>query len=300
MHKNKRWTLIAFCFVLLVGSNTGLAYADACPSGGEHEYAGELKYQATDETDGLQEFTCLKCGDTYERVIPATGHHWGEWIVEVEPTCTSQGYSYRVCTAYSGSPHYEEKILDRLSATGEHSYVVASERAATCIESGYREYRCQVCGATYDEEIAQSGHAWGEWQEEIAPTATAEGREMRTCQHDSSHVEYRTLPTKGEAEEVQEKKKPSKPTQTTDTQKEPAPQKEEQPEPLPEMPVWFTFSFTPNATDAALLAGDVILLIIGTILIIPLAFQIRWIRRRNKESLDIYVEQGLAERKKEQ
>lgn len=287
MHKKKRWPLVILCLVLLMGSGTGIAYADACPSGGEHTYAGDLIYQATEEEEGLQVFTCLKCGDTFNRVIPAFGHHWGEWIVEVEPTCVNQGYSYRVCNNYSGAPHYEEKILDRLSATGEHSYIVEHEESATCLEEGYREYRCSACGDAYVEPIAPLGHQWDEWHEEVDP-ATLEKREVRTCQLDSSHVEYRDIPTKESGKESS-----AKPLQATNSKQNSQLKTEDQSESTP----WFTFSFTPNVADAVLLAGDMILLAVGIILIIPFAFQLRWIREKRKESLNIYVEQGLAKRK---
>lgn len=41
-----------------------------------------------------------------------------------------------------------------------HQYTVTKERAATCTESGYKIYKCDLCGDTYTDSIKALGHDW--------------------------------------------------------------------------------------------------------------------------------------------
>ena len=46
--------------------------------------AGIVVKSATCDEDGVKLYTCSSCGDTKTEVIPATGHTYGEWVLEDE------------------------------------------------------------------------------------------------------------------------------------------------------------------------------------------------------------------------
>lgn len=62
----------------------------------------EHKYELTDETpatceeDGLAVYTC-SCDDSYEEVIPKTGHDYGEWTISKNATLNEDGVKQSVC-----------------------------------------------------------------------------------------------------------------------------------------------------------------------------------------------------------
>lgn len=74
-----------------------------------HHYRISITKEAGCDEDGIKTFTCEHCGDTYTQEIPASGHLFGEWITDKEPTKEETGRQYRVCE--NDSAHIEEKIL---------------------------------------------------------------------------------------------------------------------------------------------------------------------------------------------
>ena len=84
-------------------------------------------------------------------------HDFGEWTVEIEPTCTEMGRRSHICVI-CGQTVYED-----IAANG-HNYgdwTITSE--ATCTNSGRQEHTCLVCGSTSSEEIPVTAHNYGEW-----------------------------------------------------------------------------------------------------------------------------------------
>ena len=61
-----------------------------------HSYTSE-KTDATCTVDGKIVYTCTKCGDTYEEVIKATGHSYGDWFVETPAKPGVAGLKVREC-----------------------------------------------------------------------------------------------------------------------------------------------------------------------------------------------------------
>lgn len=68
---------------------------------------------------GLREYI-YEDGSVRTEEIPATGHVWSEWIVDVEPTYTKEGHMYRVCEKIPGRPHYEERTIPKLTREKEN------------------------------------------------------------------------------------------------------------------------------------------------------------------------------------
>ncbi len=243
--------------LLIAGLDVSPAYADECPAGGEHTYSAAITLYPTEDQDGIRKYTCTKCGFSFDLPIPATGHQWGPWIVDLAPTCSHEGHRYRICTRYPESPHYEEEILSQLSPTGSHSHVLSEEVHATCTAPGYRLYTCQYCGDVLREGFAALGHVWGPWVVESEPTTTEEGKRQRTCLHDPSHVEYEMIPRLDVGYASQ-------------AAAHPASAGPGQPD------LHFRF----GAIDAAFLAMDAVLLLIVAILITPFVARARWAKKR--------------------
>ncbi len=62
-----------------------------------------------------------------------------------------------------------------------HTFNVELIDAATGESSGLRRYTCTVCGHTYDEIIAPTGHQWGDWATAIKPSCISEGYAYSIC-----------------------------------------------------------------------------------------------------------------------
>lgn len=289
MWGRKRYRYVLFAGSLVLASVMGFAridyaYADECPAGGKHAYAVTILVPATENADGLKSFLCTQCGYTFEKTVAATGHAWGPWITDLEPTCISEGHAYRVCERYASNPHYEEQTIPPLSPTGEHEYVLISEVLATCDEGGYRHCACEKCGAGYEEELAALGHQWGEWIVEQDPVATEEGLRVRRCVHDAAHVEQEILPALGK----EQKEEPEEPkVQVIKPDKNHV---------VPE--AGFDsgfFSFKPTTFDAAFLALDGVLIVIVIYFIVPFLARVIWTKKRSKEAFQTYLEKTKKE-----
>ena len=62
-----------------------------------HDYKEEVT-APTCEKMGFTVFTCSRCGDSYKgEYTEATGHKAGDWIVDKEPTTTSEGEKHTEC-----------------------------------------------------------------------------------------------------------------------------------------------------------------------------------------------------------
>ena len=83
----------------------------------EHEYEISVVRRATEHTDGERLYKCKICGESHVETIEATGHIWSDWIVDVNPTETTEGHRYRICTKYPEHPHYQEEVIPALSAS---------------------------------------------------------------------------------------------------------------------------------------------------------------------------------------
>ena len=113
---------------------------------------------ATCTETGLTEGSkCSVCGEiiSAQQEIPMIPHD----LIKVEgkaPTCTEPGLSdgtqCRVCGKVT------EAQVELPALGGEHSYQETVTTPATCTQDGVKTFTCSVCGASYEEPIAQTGH----------------------------------------------------------------------------------------------------------------------------------------------
>lgn len=90
----------------------GKSYTESFGEAVGHKYECIEKTASSCETDGEAVFICSVCGDTYSEIIPKTGHSYGEWITDKEPTKESAGHAYAICK--NNPEHKTEKTLPAL------------------------------------------------------------------------------------------------------------------------------------------------------------------------------------------
>lgn len=88
-------------------------------------------------------------------------HHYGEWTVTEEATCTGAGERRRICVD-SGCGKVEYEVIP---ATGHSWGDWETMTEATCAERGSHRHFCSVCGEAETEAIPATGkHVYGEWR----------------------------------------------------------------------------------------------------------------------------------------
>ncbi len=152
-----------------------------------HDYHSHRE-EATCTKDGYVVEICSRCGDEISRVVlPATGHSYGNWIVDEEPTCREKGSRHRVC-AVCGDTEREE-----IAPLG-HALVHHDAKAPICTESGYEAYdTCTRCGYSTYHEIPAKGHSYGDWVVDRESTTDEEGEMSRKCSS-CGDVEKQSMP----------------------------------------------------------------------------------------------------------
>ena len=205
--------------------------AATCKDAGEKLYTctacGETKTEAIAKTNNHtygswekntaenHKHTCKVCGN-----VETAAHTWDSGKVTVKPTSTTKGQTVYTCTlcgetktvetAYSHSHsygikwHYDNnmhwhectgcgsKQTPRAHTFGEAKIITPATHTST----GKAEYKCTVCGATVEKEIAKiTEHNFGEW------SAFDGEKHVRSCE--CGEKEYASH-TAGEWETVKE------------------------------------------------------------------------------------------------
>ena len=159
------------------------------PNGGETVKLTKT-INATCTTDGYQEYTCSKCGETHQVMLPKTGHNY-QVSKKVDATCTADGYDVYTCSnckdTYTKTTQqklghdFSKKINHKDStctvkgfdlyqcsrcnktkktelALVDHNYQLTKTVKATCTTDGYKEYTCSMCNKSYQEKLPKTGH----------------------------------------------------------------------------------------------------------------------------------------------
>lgn len=159
------------------------------PNGGETVKLTKT-INATCTTDGYQEYTCSKCGETHQVILPKTGHNY-QVSKKVDATCTADGYDVYTCSnckdtytkttqqklghdfskkinhkdstcTVKGFDLYQCSRCDETKKTElalvDHNYQLTKTVKATCTADGYKEYTCSMCNKSYQEKLPKTGH----------------------------------------------------------------------------------------------------------------------------------------------
>lgn len=147
---------------------------------------GEVTIESTCDAVGEMSYKCLVCGETKTEDIDMVAHTFGEWIDQVDPTCTQNGTkAHKACTVCGNNFDEDDSeiaslVIDKIP----HTPQVVSAVDPTCTETGLTEgSKCSVCGEILvEQEVAAAlGHDWDEGRWTAYPTCTAEGEKLHTC-----------------------------------------------------------------------------------------------------------------------
>ena len=125
--------------------------------------------------------TCNRCGikDEQTKKDPATGHTYGAWEKNVDPTVAAKGSLIKYCTVCKHTGCYETKELPVLNAT---DYATAS--TGTECEGVATTYTYTVDGLTFEYKTTTSGkgHTYAaKYDVKTVPTTENEGVIIATC-----------------------------------------------------------------------------------------------------------------------
>lgn len=156
--------------------------------------------QPTDDEEGLKEKKCTICNYAIQEEIPSLTHvhtfsndwtsndveHWhnstcghnvvsdksahtfGEWVVIIEPTETSNGLKQKTCTVCS---YVVEETIDALPHTHTYSNDWSS--------NANFHWHDATCG--HNVTSSKESHAFSSWIIDEDATSTTEGKKHRTC-----------------------------------------------------------------------------------------------------------------------
>jgi len=119
-----------------------------------HDYRLSKESMTSCLNDGIDTYSCSRCGDSYSNiVVSALGHNYE--IVGTTATCESEGVSLYSCLRCGDS--YEEPV-----PALEHNYISVITVKATCTTDGEMTFTCSCNNSEkYIEVIAATGHDFG-------------------------------------------------------------------------------------------------------------------------------------------
>lgn len=115
-------------------------------------------------------------GIRFYKLVNLCGHENTESVAEIPATCTTVGYTAGKqcadCGAYTEG-HVEIPVIP-------HDYGSEITTKPTCTEEGVKTYTCTVCGHSYTETVAATGHTMGD-AVIVEPTCEEEGSKTFVC-----------------------------------------------------------------------------------------------------------------------
>ncbi len=178
----------AFCSVC----EDGVAY-ETTPAFG-HQYRETERVPESCAENGYVRYVCERseCGDTKTVTLLAHGHsldldnectecgfkvtpHAHRYTTyDIDPTCTSMGYSHYVCDCgYSRNAFFIEPLA--------HDFIEHIETEKTCFKDGKTVYTCKNDGCDARLELIDpAAHSYEEWISHY-PTCTEAGLKIITC-----------------------------------------------------------------------------------------------------------------------
>ena len=142
----------------------------------DHKYTPSVIIAPTSTQTGETKNTCDLCGDYYIQITPATGHQWGEWVIDKEPTCALPGQKHRVCTA-TEVLHSEYAEIPPFG----HDYMETTKEPS-CTTAGMRTYTCNHCNHSYTQLFGNpTGHQYNV-ETTLPATKDKEGTDLYACE----------------------------------------------------------------------------------------------------------------------
>lgn len=115
-----------------------------------HELIHHNKLEPTCTQNGYEAYdTCSKCNYTTYEELPPKGHTPSEWIVDIYPTCVTEGKRYIKCIVCE-----EVLYTETIEALG-HDLVHHDEAEPTPISSGKAYDTCSRCDYSTREDLSK-------------------------------------------------------------------------------------------------------------------------------------------------
>ena len=161
-----------------------------------HEYTYTVAIAPTCETKGEIIAKCNVCDKVEIKItVPAIGHEYGEGEITKEATCKDEGKVTFTCTR-TGCGH---KLI-KSTPTVPHDYIANGKPvAATCLKSGYQNYKCKNCDDNYNVILENAtGHTYttDPSHDDVEATCTTAGHVYKKCANCSAAYDYE-IPAKG-------------------------------------------------------------------------------------------------------
>lgn len=170
---------------------------------GKHSLKTHTKVDAKCTVDGTDTYyECTVCKKIFSDaegateietvpVIEAEGHKYdkdeegNDKYVVVAPTCSADGYKYKVCTVCGDKSANEatgETKLNHSTDKGAVHTLIKVNKAATCSAEGEGVYQCSLCGQTFTQAIAVDENAHSAvWETVSKATCTEKGIKVKKC-----------------------------------------------------------------------------------------------------------------------
>lgn len=147
------------------------------------------------------EIECKDCGKVLQRAVATSilgPHQWGEGIITLAPSCTTDGIRTYICEVCK-----ETKTVKEPTQGHKPDLTRPADNPSlkpTCTVAGKGSFQCSVCHETVTGvTIPALGHDWGEWKVVTPATCQAGGERIHTCKADPSHVEKEAIGKTGHA-----------------------------------------------------------------------------------------------------
>ncbi len=157
-----------------------------------------IDLEPTCTTEGIKHTECTECGEhIQEETIPPLGHSESDWIVDVAETCTTEGSKHIECTR-CGEILETEVIPPHEHDEGDW----INDPEVTCCTDGRRYTVCTECGVEMSSEVipATGNHTESDWIIDLEPTCTVEGSKHKECTNSGNTLVTETIPPLGHSE----------------------------------------------------------------------------------------------------
>ena len=150
-----------------------------------HDYKSVVKTEPTCTKDGVREYKCIYCEDTYTEPINALGHKTSA-VAAKEATCVDDGnIAYVHCTRcqkyfLDSTCKKETTLANTIVKAKGHSFGKwTTTKAAACTVQGVQTRTCSKCKKAETRSVAATGHSYS--SRPVAPTCTDQGYTEHTC-----------------------------------------------------------------------------------------------------------------------
>ena len=125
----------------------------------DHDFE-ETVIQPSCEQDGYTLNTCSDCGYEYRSdYVSALGHHWNEWVIVSNPSCTKEGLKQRTCA--NDNTHIQKETLpkaphefsDEFEYNDTHHWHNAKCGCDITTEKELHEFTANKCVCGYELHI---------------------------------------------------------------------------------------------------------------------------------------------------